>query len=621
VEGVPADTFVSGLQSTEVSGNPDPPSPIRWSSAYEILEPIGRGGCGVVLKARQPGTGRIVALKRLRAGPFADGEALRRFQREAAVLARLRHPHVVQVLDVGEQDGEPFLAMEYVPGAPLSEHLRNGPLNPPTAAALVRTLANAVAAAHGAGVVHRDLKPGNILIASAAAASDAKERDLSGIGEPRIVDFGLAKLASDEVTATSTGMLLGTPAYMAPEQIAGDGDPRLADVYALGCILYECLTGQVPFRGSTHMEVLARVRAGEFARPRSLQPRIPRALEAICLRCLETDVRRRYATAGDLAEDLRCFAAGEPVAARPPGPALRAWRWVRRHPVTTVLTTCAAAVVVAGFLALGAHQTRLQKEIDRANARTVDAEQAKESAQELYKRGMEAFNRIGIQILESPDSGSDEYRLLVDKQLAESILYYQAMSEVTEDPQVLFDLANAYQVTGYVSLQRGRRDDAIGQFRSAEQILFSIIARFPPDEFWTTELALSRVRLSHALMAAPADHAEARRVSERACADLEQLWNDKPDELQSGHLAWAHRARFAALHAAGEMEQAISALHREAEVRKHMCDLAPTNTAYAKDFASVTSELQALTREIVEESQPTASSPIREFRATTQTTE
>jgi serine/threonine-protein kinase len=313
-----------------------PPTP-----GYEILEWLGRGGMGVVYKARQLGLNRTVALKMLPGEGPTEAAVLGRFRTEAEAVARLRHPNIVQIYEVGEHDGRPYFSMEYVAGGSLALRLAHGLPTPREAAALVEALARAVHHAHERGIVHRDLKPANVLL----------EPD----GAPKITDFGLARRFSEGVDPsghTRTGDVLGTPNYMAPEQAAGRtreaGPP--ADIYALGAILYECLTGRAPFAGATPAEAMHRVLHEDPVPPAQAQPRVPRDLQTICLKCLEKDPAHRYASAAALADDLSAYLAGESIRARPAGPRRRLQRWARRRPTAAVLFAV-AAVALAGVIA------------------------------------------------------------------------------------------------------------------------------------------------------------------------------------------------------------------------------------------------------------------------------
>jgi tetratricopeptide (TPR) repeat protein len=328
---------------------------------YEILGELGRGGMGVVYKARQLALDRVVALKMLGHGPQASPRALARFEAEARLVARLQHPNIVQVFEVGACDGRPFFSMEFVAGDSLARRLAGSPQPPRDAARTAALLARAVHYAHEHGVIHRDLKPANVLIAAD--------------GTPRITDFGLAKDLDDPAGRTQPGDLVGTPSYMAPEQAGGRGGEvgPSADVYALGAILYEMLTGRPPFKGQTSAETLYQVLHADLVPPSRLRPQTPRDLETICLKCLHRDGPRRYGSAAALADDLDRFLDGQPIMARRIGPLERAIKWCRRRPaVATLLAVSAAAALVVGLL-LWRHETgeRRRRDEARTEARTA----------------------------------------------------------------------------------------------------------------------------------------------------------------------------------------------------------------------------------------------------------
>jgi predicted Ser/Thr protein kinase len=285
-----------------------PPPPVAPDlpavAGYEFLGVLGRGGMGVVYRARQTRLNRLVAVKMIQPEVYAGPAERARFRTEAEAAAGLQHANIVQVYEVGDHDGRPFLALEYVDGGSLADRLDGTPLPARAAAELVETLARAIHAAHERGVIHRDLKPANVL--------------LTADGTPKVADFGLAKRLEGEAGQTRTGAVLGTPNYMAPEQAAGrvkEVGPA-TDVYGLGAILYECLTGRPPFQGTTLLETLEQVRSQAPVPPRLLQPRVPCDLETVCLKCLEKDPHRRYASARELADELRRYLNGEPIRAR-----------------------------------------------------------------------------------------------------------------------------------------------------------------------------------------------------------------------------------------------------------------------------------------------------------------
>jgi formylglycine-generating enzyme required for sulfatase activity len=318
-------------------------------AGYEILGELGRGGMGVVYKARHLRLGRVVALKMILAGSHAGEQDLRRFLGEAEAVAGLQHAHVVQLFDFGQHQGLPFFTLEFVAGGSLADRLAGTPLAPAAAAGIVEQLARGVAYAHERGIVHRDLKPHNVLLAED--------------GTPKIADFGLAKRVQLGSGLTASGAVMGTPSYMAPEQARGDAKRvgPAADIYALGAILYECLTGRPPFQAATTMQTLWEVIRDEPVPVRALQPAVPRDLETVCHKCLQKEPHRRYAGALALAEDLRRFQAGEPVAARPVGRGERLLKWARRRPTAAVLLlVCVLALL--GTLAGVSFYTRQLKE-------------------------------------------------------------------------------------------------------------------------------------------------------------------------------------------------------------------------------------------------------------------
>jgi serine/threonine-protein kinase len=416
---------------------PDGFSDARASrGGYEFVREVGRGGTGVVYEARQAGVNRAVALKLLSAGQHAGPEQLARFHAEAELVGRLQHPHIVQIYEAGEQDGFPFLALEFMNGGSLRNRLNGAPQSPVWSARLVELLARAVHEAHQAGVIHRDLKPGNVLFTSGTAADSrfrAPDASWSSGEIPKIADFGLAKAlgVSDNAHAsdslTRTGDILGTPSYMSPEQAAGRTDEigPATDIYALGAMLYEMLTGRPPFQGVTVLETLQHLAADEPVSPSRLQPRLPRDLEIICLKCLEKTVGRRYPTALALAADLERFLNGFPITARRPSGPEKCWRWCRRNPGIATLATGLLAAVVVGFVGVlwqwsQAELARERESLARAEADTRAGEVQKgieqlQAASALvdrarvfwqWRRGDDALGALNEAIGLRPDLGS-----------------------------------------------------------------------------------------------------------------------------------------------------------------------------------------------------------------------
>jgi eukaryotic-like serine/threonine-protein kinase len=317
---------------------PDPVPRAPIVVGYEILGELGRGGMGVVYQARQVRLNRPCALKMILAGAHATPEAAARFLAEAKAIARLQHVHIVQIYHIGEADGLPFLELEYLSGGSLDRQLDGTPWPAKRAAHLGEQLARGSAEAHRLGIVHRDLKPANVL--------------LTADGTPKITDFGLAKTLGTESGLTQSELIMGSPSYMGPEQASGQARQAgpAADIYAVGAILYELLTGRPPFRGTTTLETLEQVKGAEPVSPSQLVPGLPRDVETICLTCLQKEPGKRYGSAAALAEDLRRFQAGEPIRARRIGGAERSWRWCRRNPLVAGLVAGIALTMVSGTL-------------------------------------------------------------------------------------------------------------------------------------------------------------------------------------------------------------------------------------------------------------------------------
>lgn len=336
--------------------------PRRELGGYELLARIGQGGMGVVYRARQRSLDRLVALKLIRAGPGARAEDIARFRTEAAAAARLRHPGLVAIHEIGEAGGQHYYSMDLVAGRSLAAALQEGPLASARAARCVRAIAEAIHFAHEHGVLHRDLKPANIL--------------LDGEDAPHVADFGLAKLLHADSELTVSGAALGSPNYMPPEQARGQHGavgPR-SDVYALGAILYECLTGRPPFSAATPLETMKLVVDQEPIAPRRLNPALPRDLETLALKCLAKAPADRCASARELAEELDRFLAGQPIRARPAGVAERVVHWCRRHPAVAGLLAVGALAPALIVAVLTASHARVRREQELTHAHLYAAD-------------------------------------------------------------------------------------------------------------------------------------------------------------------------------------------------------------------------------------------------------
>ncbi|HKM51961.1 MAG TPA: protein kinase, partial [Isosphaeraceae bacterium] len=368
-----------------------------------------RGGMGVVYKARQLSLKRLVALKMICLGNKPRRDELARFRNEAQAVARLQHPNIVQIHEVGESPHGPFLSLELVDGVPLSEKLDGTPLPSRPSAALIEVVARAIHYAHERQVVHRDLKPANVLLQIAdsrlqingadpgSAPCDTDQSAICNLQSaiPKITDFGLAKQLDGQSTQTRSGVVLGTPCYMASEQAAGRSQeigPR-SDVYSLGAILYEMLTGRPPFQGDTPLETLRQVTHDDPVPPRRLQPRVPTDLETICLKCLEKEPRHRYASALSLAEDLERFLNGQPIHARPAAVWERGWKWARRQPsaAALVLVSAAACLLLGlGVLLYGQYQKQRARLLEQELAERGRWDALRAEAEALVRQGQDA---------------------------------------------------------------------------------------------------------------------------------------------------------------------------------------------------------------------------------------
>lgn len=388
---------------------------------FELIGELGRGGMGVVYKARQLNLGRIVALKIAIISSDASRNELERFRSETESAARLKHPNIVQIYDVGEWEGTPFYTMEYIEGGNLSESMASCPLTSLDAAKLLEVLAYAVAFAHEMGVVHRDLKPSNILLqashtkqgsSSFRVSSTISNAVLPTVLVPKLTDFGLAKRIDVDQTQTQTGTIIGTPSYMAPELIESGSKTAgaQADIYSLGAILYESLVGRPPFRAATMLETLEMARFKDPIPPSRFQSAVPRDLETICLKCLEKSPLDRYQSAAELGKDLSCFINGLPIAARPIGYLEHAWRWTKRKPIlagliATIGMLLVALVVVPSILAIQLRQALVDADEKKSQAlqsqrlAETRSEEANRSRTEAVQAAIQSQSRlVGMRI-------------------------------------------------------------------------------------------------------------------------------------------------------------------------------------------------------------------------------
>ncbi len=416
-------TPVSGAGPASASDAPTHPTASASAApvgptirGYKVMGELGRGGMGVVYKARQIGLNRVVALKMILAGDYAGQDELARFRLEAEAVAKLQHPNIVQVYEIDEMEGKPYFCLEFVDGGPLDKKLAGAPQPARHAAELIEKLARAMAYAHERHIIHRDLKPANILLTSA--------------GEPKITDFGLAKRLDSQDMHTQSGSVMGTPSYMAPEQAHGrikEIGPA-SDIYSLGAILYELLVGRPPFKGETVLDTLDQVRTLEPAAPSRLRPKLPRDLETICLKCLRKEPAQRYHGSAALADDLRRFLNGEPIWARPTPWWERSWKWARRRPAWAALAATAALFLLAligGGFAFGVAQHAQMEQEMRFNKEIMARDKT------IAEKNDEVTLQLG-QARGNFHLAEDTFRKMISRVFAERLRYEPKMEQLRQ---------------------------------------------------------------------------------------------------------------------------------------------------------------------------------------------
>jgi len=561
---------------------------------FELLEMVGQGSFGMVFRAQDTELGRIVAIKTPRTTRFASKEHEDRFIREAQNVARLHHPGIVAVHEVGRAAAFLYIVSEFVDGKTLSDVMKEHAFDVREAAQLVAEIADALEHAHQQGIIHRDLKPSNIMLEGTPAesssgsssrqsasalgswrstSSDSTAQSSSGF-RPRLMDFGLARRVDAEISATMEGDILGTPAYMSPEQARGEAyrvDGR-SDLYSLGVVLYQLLTGELPFRGTVRM-LLHQVLYDEPPRPRRLNDRIPRDLETIALKCLAKDPARRYSTAAELAAELRRFLSGIPILARPVGPAERVWRWCRRNPLVATLSLLAAAGVLFGLVATSVGYVRTSRALEQVTAAQKDSEasfeEARQAVDDLFTRvsedallnqpGMQPLRRdlllrardyyerflarrgrgsvpesevalthfrVGLicEEIESPAKGLSAYdrAYRIQKQL---------LAAKPEAAQVLEGLGATLNAIGRCRVKQRLLDEGVSAYEEAIAVRDQLVHLMPRDV--EAKRRLANVYMNMGLARRTLNPAESRRNMEQAQALRRQLLRAVPGDLKA----------------------------------------------------------------------------------------
>jgi serine/threonine protein kinase len=650
-------------------------SPSRWRPPgelddYELLEEIARGGMGVVFRARQRSLNRIVALKMLIAGSLAGPAALQRFRMEAEAVANLDHPHIVPIYDVGPSDGQPFFSMKFMEGGTLARHQNRFSHNPRAAARLLATVAGAVHYAHQRGILHRDLKPTNILL-------DAE-------GRPHVTDFGLAKrvsgdscptpepdrpIAAQEVFlpssadpatptpatvlhpehgddyATQTGVIVGTLSYMAPEQASGRSGAvtTAADVYALGAILYELLTGRQPLRGATPLETLQLLRDQEPERPSALRPDLDRDLETICLKCLEKDPRRRYPSAQALAEDLHCYVEGKPIHARPSGRMERLWLWCRRKPVvaglTAALVLCLSAglptlVLLTGWALQSGHDAKIhlhqaEQNLEEANRQeraaqtnAAEAEQQRREAQKNFERAERLREEAETNLAEANRQKALEEKSFrqahqavndfwvrssaelaafpgaqtLRKDLAERALayYQQFLDQRGDDPALRREMAEAQVRVAQITSLVGSKAKALRAYEKGRDIYEELVPDDPHNLNLQRELAKAWHNVG-TLQHVTGRSKEGLNSHLKAREYYEKFLRDHPDDeiLQSG-LANTLANLVVTYTETGKYDDAYGVLQKALQLLDHLVELHPGSPEYLSAQAGILNHLGVL---------------------------
>jgi len=525
-------------------------------AGYRLVAELGRGGMGVVYSAFHEGLQRTVAIKMLVAGNLASPALLARFRTEAEAVARLAHPNIVQIFDIGESGGHPFLTFEFFSGGTLAGRISGKPQPARQSAELVATLARAVEHAHQHEIVHRDLKPANIL--------------LTDDGTPKIADFGLAKLLSSESGQTHTGDVMGSPSYMAPEQARGATEQigPACDIYALGAILYELLTGRPPILGQDTIETLLLVLHEEPIPPRRLAPKIPHDLETICLKCLSKSPRSRYDSAAELAKDLDCFLTNRPILARPASAVEVLVKWARRRPAVAALIAVTIAATATVIAYGGWKNAQLRTSLAQQQALRARAEAN-------FRKALDAADR------RLSRAGRDPQRLL-EEELA---FFAEIRAQKDDDPQARYEKGLAARRAGDVHRKMGNPQYAERAYNDAVKLLTELSNASPDVVDYQRDLAASHDSRAQ-LFQSTGDFEQAERDARAAIKLLAKLAEDnpaEPDYRRQLGVVWNNLA--IQLGRADRLTDALAAQQKAVQIRGRLSAESPDTAQFRLDEA------------------------------------
>jgi tetratricopeptide (TPR) repeat protein len=549
-------------------------------AGYEVLSELGRGGMSVVYLARQVHPDRLVALKMILSGEHAHPERRARFRAEADAIARLAHPHIVQIHEIGEHDGLPFLSLEHLPGGSLARKLAGAPLPATQAAVLVEKLARAVHYAHEHGVVHRDLKPGNVLFDSH--------------GEPRVCDFGLARHQRPELTAT--GAVLGTPSYMAPEQALGKGKEvgPPADVYALGAVLYECLTGRPPFLAESALDTLHQVVNAEPAPLRQLNPKIQPDLETVCLKCLDKAPARRYLSALELADDLGRWQRGESIRARPAGTGERALKWARRRPATAALLGVSVLAVLGLMTLSSVALWQWQNAVAALDSERKALKQAEDNLKLARQAVDGTFNVARDDPLFQQPRMERAKKLLLEKTLP----FYRDFRAQSHDRGLQLDEAQQWFRVGYIQAALVETAEALAAYEKARDLFAEVVEVHPEVPQYQNDLASIHNNLG-ALLTAVGRRQEALTEYQRA-RDLRRQLRERHSRVPryQNNLAGTYNNLGTLRRSLGQREQALKEFEQALDLHSKLVKAHPKQPAYQNDLAGTSDNLALLLAEL-----------------------